>query len=123
MPELAEFVVNFDATLIDAVDCIERNRSRAAVVVDGEKVVAVVSEGDVMRALLHGTDVHAPLRDVASVSFKYLNERDPAAALQLMQRHGISLVPVVSTAFALLDVMTLRDVLSLVRVTDEEPSR
>lgn len=118
MPDLTDFVVNFDATLIDAVDCIERNRSRAAVVVDGEKVIGVVSEGDVMRALLHGTNVHAPLRDVTSVSFKYLNEPDAEAALQLMQRHGISLVPVVSAEFTLLDVMTLRDVLSVVRVVD-----
>ena len=123
MPDLADFVVNFDATLIDAVDCIERNRSRAAVVVDGDKVVGVVSEGDVMRALLHGTDVHAPLRDVASVSFKYLNQRDAGVALQLMQRHGISLVPVVSSDFSLVDVMTLRDVLSLVRVMDGDTLR
>ena len=121
MPELADFTIAISATLLDAAARIERNHSRAVVVVQDERVIGVLSEGDILRALLQGTDVLAPVRDFIRFDFKHLDRHDPAAALSLFQRHGFSLVPVVDHDFRLLSVVTLGEVLQLVRLA--EPGR
>jgi len=112
---LASLTVPETAHLIDAVLAIKENRSRCALALAGERVVGVISEGDVMRALLSGADVHSPLANWLNYGFKFLKSKDYALALDMMQRHGITLVPVVGEAFELLDVVTLGDVLSRVR--------
>ena len=115
MTGFSEFVVPQNATLLDAVQRIQGNHSRAVMVTEREgeedKIIGVISEGDVMRALLHGVDVHAPLEGFLRPDFKFLRERDLAQALRLFSRFGITMVPVVDPHFRLLDVVTLRDVL------------
>ena len=106
-----DYTIPEGATLLDAVDVITRNHSRCAITISGDKVTGIISEGDIMRALLKGADIHAPLPDFTNPSFKFLKSRDLEAALALFLQHGISLVPVLNMDFALVDVILLRDVL------------
>ncbi|TDR76725.1 CBS domain-containing protein [Paludibacterium purpuratum] len=111
---LATLVVPSEARLIDAVQVIKENRSRCAIVVSRDKVIGVISEGDVMRALLHGADLHSPLEGWVSLSFKFLREPNYVEALELAKTHGISLIPILDQAFHLTGVITLNDVLNQV---------
>ncbi|MEO7083886.1 MAG: CBS domain-containing protein [Gemmatimonadaceae bacterium] len=117
--DLRYFTVDARGRLLDAAEAIARNRSRCVIVVDGDKVTGVISEGDLVRALLSGSDIHAPLGPFVQVGFKFLERRDLARALELMRVHGISLVPVLNEAFALSDVITLADVLASVSVNSD----
>jgi CBS domain-containing protein len=114
--DLRYFTVDARGRLLDAAEAIARNRSRCVIVVEDGKVTGVISEGDLVRALLSGSDIHAPLKSFAQVGFKFLEHRDLDRALELMRQHGISLVPVVNEAFGLGDVITLADVLSHVKI-------
>ena len=99
------------ATMRDAITVIQRNESRCAVVRGhAGKVVGVFSEGDVLRALLRGTDIHAPLRNLLRPSFVYLRERNLDEARGHFRR-GISLLPVLDSEFNLRDVLTVQDIL------------
>ena len=113
MDDLDVYMVPSTGTLLDAIDMIERNRSRCVFVVEGEKnrVVGAMSEGDVMRLLLKGTSLYAPLQDVANPSFKFLREHDVAAALDLFRRYFITALPVVDDAFNLIHVIALREMI------------
>jgi len=106
-----DYTIPDTATLLDAVDVITHNHSRCAITISGNKVTGIISEGDIMRALLKGTDIHAPLAGFTNPSFKFLQSRDLTAALGLFHQHGISLVPVLDVDFALIDVILLRDIL------------
>ena len=114
--DLRYFTVDARGRLLDAAEAIARNRSRCVIVVDNGKVTGVVSEGDLVRALLSGSDIHAPLAPFVQVGFKFLEKRDLTRALGLMREHGISLVPVLNEAFGLSDVITLSDVLARVTI-------
>ncbi len=103
-------------TLLDAVEAIKNNRNRCVVLTSGERVAGVLSEGDIMSALLRNTDVHAPVADYARHNFKFLRERDMNTALELMREFGLTLVPIVDEQLHLLDVITLSDVLRSVRL-------
>ncbi len=115
---LAALVIPFDARLIDAVQAIKENKNRCVVVVSGDKVVGVLSEGDVMRALLHGADVHSPLEVWISHDFKFLSDANDVGALELMRCYGITLVPVLDVDFSLRDVVTLADILQRVSLPE-----
>ena len=108
---LRDFTIQRRGTLMEAINVINKNHSRTAIVVDGEKVIGTISEGDIMRALLGSADVHAPLADFVQVGFSYLTEKNYDKALSLMHPSGIMLIPVVDKEFHLKDVITLREVL------------
>ncbi len=94
----------------EAIASIQRNESRCVVVIaKGDKVVGVFSEGDVLRAILAGVDVHTPLRTLLRPSFRYLRSADLAAARKLLIT-GITLIPVIDDEFRLQDVLTLKRV-------------
>lgn len=114
--KLNRFTVAASATLLEGVEQIEGNQARAVVVVEGEKTVGVLSEGDVMRALLHGVDIHAPLIDHVSYSFKFLQQADWDAALSLIRDFGISLIPVLDEEGRLSEVITLQQMLERVQL-------
>jgi CBS domain-containing protein len=110
MSNLDDFWIRDSATMEDAIALIQKNNSRCVVVVGvQQKVVGVFSEGDVLRAILAGTDVHTPLRAIIRPSFRYLHERDIAAARKMFLG-GITLVPLLDADFRLLGVLTLKDV-------------
>lgn len=113
---LDDFVIGPSATIVSAAGQIERNHARTVVVVERERVVGVFSDGDIIRALLRGTDVHAPIESFVHPDFKYLHERNLAQALALFRRHGFCLVPVVDREFRLLDVITVYDVLAVANI-------
>jgi arabinose-5-phosphate isomerase len=111
---LRDYCITCGATIRDAVAVIERNAARCCIVLGpDQKVIGVFSEGDVMRCLLRGTDLHTPLRQVIRPTFVSLRSRDMDAALDRI-RTGITLIPVLDDEFRLTDVITLGDVLQLV---------
>ncbi|EKV26056.1 hypothetical protein C882_3343 [Caenispirillum salinarum AK4] len=118
---LAALVIPLSARIIDAAQAIRENKNRCVVAVADGKVVGVLSEGDIMKALLHGSDVHGPIADWVSHGFKFLREHDRRAAFDLMRKHGITLVPVVDEEFRLTDVVTLFEVLAHCDLRDEAP--
>jgi CBS domain-containing protein len=94
----------------EAIVTIQRNDSRCVVVVgNSNKVVGVFSEGDVLRAILAGNDIHVPLKRLIRPSFRYLRSRDLIAARKLFV-NGITLVPIIDDDFRLREVLTLPDV-------------
>lgn len=111
MNRFAEFTITRRATLLDAVERIERNHSRAVIVMEDDKVIGVVGEGDILRALLNNVDIHAQLDSFIQHNFRYLSKPDPQECVKLFRRHGITMVPIVDKDFRLVDVMTLRQVL------------
>ena len=111
MENLDIYIVDENATLLDAAEKIERNEERAVMVVNDGIMVGMISQGDIMRSLLRGVDVRSPLQPYVRRAFKYLNERDLNAAFELISKHNISAIPVVDNEFRLQDVITLGQLL------------
>src|SRR5262249_55210754 len=110
MTSLDDYWIRDSATVQQAVASIQKNSSRCVVVIGVErKVVGVFSEGDVLRAILAGTDLHTPLRPLIKPSFRYLHERDIEAARKLFM-DGFTLVPVIDKDFRLTSVLTFADI-------------
>lgn len=120
MKKIHEYVVYEKQPIIEAVAVIQGNLSRCCVVLnDARKVVGVFSEGDVLRAILAGTDLHAPVKKILKPSFHSLSAPDLEAAFKLVKKFGITLVPVLNDACELQQVVTFHDVME--KVTFNQP--
>ena len=114
--EIKDYIVDVEGTLLDVAQTIDKNNSRCVIVIEESKVIGVISEGDLLRALLRGTNIHSPLRAFIQHGFVFLEERNMDAALTLFQSHGISLIPILNQSLALIDVITLNEMLARVKL-------
>ena len=120
--DLSYYTIDASGTLLDAAHAIARNRSRCVVVVDQGKAIGVISEGDLLRALLHGTDIYSPMQPFIHHGMVFLDKKDMESALVLFRRHGISLIPILDETFRLRDVITLNDLLTHVQIGPSQRS-
>ena len=111
MANVSKFTLPVDATLLDAAEKIQANDERAVLVLNHGKVIGIISQGDIVRALLRGVDVWSPLSNYVQHSFKFMSTRDEAEAFRLIQKHNISIVPIVDDSFVLTDVVSLGELL------------
>lgn len=103
------------ATILDAMRSIDVSSEQVALVVapDGE-LLAIVTDGDIRRAILAGKSLDTPALQAGSRTFTSVAEGiERSAAVALMLQKSITSLPVVDTAGKLVDLITLRRALSV----------
>jgi dTDP-glucose pyrophosphorylase len=95
--DLDNIVIGEQATVLDAIQAIDRGAVNLALVVGPERrLVATVTDGDTRRGILRGVGLEAPVSEVMRRNPLAVEEKDSrTAALKLMREHKISQVPVV----------------------------
>jgi CBS domain-containing protein len=116
--DLNQYIIESNGTLLDAAQAISANRSRCVIVMSAGKAVGVISEGDLIRALLRGTDIYSPMQPFIHHGISFLPKRDMAQALELFRTRGISLIPILNDELGLKDVITLQQMLSQVKLVE-----
>lgn len=107
-----KYCVNQNETIKSAISIIHKDRMRCALVLnDQQRLVGVFSEGDVIRILLKGIELHTPLNAVISPSFHYLKEKNMLKAYKLVKKEALTLIPIIDDDFRLIDVITILDVI------------
>jgi len=105
-PNVSRYVVPESATLEDAMLQIEENTHRSVVVVDGDRVVGMLSDGDARKAILDKRLLSTPVRDVMNVNFVSLTPDRLPEAGRVFALPFIFLIPVVDAEMRLVDVLT-----------------
>lgn len=96
MPEsLARYVVQAHETLEAAMLLIEENRHRSVVVLDGEKVVGTLSDGDIRKAILDRRLLSTPVEHVMNTNFVSVAPDERERARELLRREHVFLIPIV----------------------------
>lgn len=112
MISIEKYTVSIDGIIKDAVELINKNKSRCVVVVNEDyKVFGVVSEGDILRILIDGKNIYTPIRNSININFKYLNYFDKKKSLNLVRNYGITLIPIVDENLILKDVISIHDLI------------
>ena len=98
------YTVSSTDTVRTAMQKITANKHRAVVVIDGGRVVGTVSDGDIRRALLKDVLPMAPVEQIMNLNCVMTTERDPGKVAELMRRHRVTVMPVVTASKELVDV-------------------
>ena len=103
--KITKYIVNADSTIEEAWSVIEENRHRSVIVVDNDKVVGSLSDGDIRKAILGKRLFSTPVHLVMNVNFTYVEKNEIAECEQLFRKKDIFLIPVVDDEMKLLDII------------------
>jgi len=108
---MSEPILAADATLREAVRVIEQTRKFIVAVVDADgKLLGVISDGDIRRALLAGNALDSPAANAMTRNPIVVSSADsPDSWLAMMTERGVGAVPVVDAAGRFARVVQIYD--------------
>lgn len=106
---LDDLLVLPEASVLDTMQVINRSGLEVALVCDARhRLLAVVSDGDIRRAILAGRPLTTPIIEVGNRSFTSTGPDTPRhEAVRIMVEHGFKCLPVVDGEGRLTDLHTL----------------
>jgi CBS domain-containing protein len=104
MPQMETLTVSPTDTIRASMEKINDNGMRAVIVVEGQKVVGTVSDGDIRRALLNDVLPMSPVSGIMQLNPQVTTTRDPEVRRDLIARHNLTLLPIVDATNNLVDV-------------------
>jgi dTDP-glucose pyrophosphorylase/CBS domain-containing protein len=107
--DLDDLIVAPEASILAAMKLIDRGGMGVALVCDrARKLQAVVTDGDIRRALINGRGLDSPIREVGNPRFTAVqDDTSRMEALDLMLKRGFTCLPVIDGAGRLVDLHTL----------------
>lgn len=109
--DVDRYCVNENYTIKEVLERFESYNDRVAIVRNASgKVIGVVSQGDILRALSSGMELYVKVNQIIRNSFMYLNETNMERAYAIFKKTLISLLPIINENNELIDVITLRDI-------------
>lgn len=112
---LKKFTSPAEITLLEALRCIDKNKKGFLVITDEEnKVIGLLTDGDVRRAFITGISKKALAGDVCRKTIKSLHVSDGIpAAIDLFKNESIKFLPVLDDAGRLVNIITKNQLHSL----------
>jgi dTDP-glucose pyrophosphorylase/CBS domain-containing protein len=106
------FYLSPQASLRDAMEVIDRGAAQVALVRESDRLIGIVTDGDVRRALLRGELLDTPVANVMRRDFRSLPaSATPAEALALMQCEMLHQVPAVDEKGKVVALFLLEDLI------------
>ncbi len=95
--EIVELTIKENNTIIEAMQKLDMVATKVLFVVENEKLLAALTDGDIRRWILTKGDLKAEVKDVANYSPKYLIDADKQTALQYMKANCIEALPILGS--------------------------
>lgn len=112
--QLDKYIISEHELIEQAIEIIEFNSSRCVIVVNSaKKVLGILSEGDILRAILKGTSIKSPVKNIMNPSFKFLLEKEDKAKISSLFKKGITLIPVLNQQNELIEVLNVLDYMKI----------
>lgn len=118
--ELDRYCVGERYTIKEVLEQFESYNHRVAIVTNASgKVIGVVSQGDILRALSAGQNLYTPVNQIIQNSFLHLYEKDMEKAYPIFKKKKISLLPVIDQSNKLIDFITIEDIYEYLENTQD----
>ena len=102
-------------TIKEAMKCIDRGGLRVAFIINKEeKLLGVITDGNIRRALLEGKDFNCPIKNVMTTDLISVKKETSATKiLEIMIKNNIQEIPIINNKGVLIDIILLRDLKSI----------
>lgn len=102
--------ISSGASIRSAVQKLNANARQILIVTDSaEKMIGVVTDGDVRRGILNGIDLNNAVDSIMNKSPKFITQRDVRGAKTYMQKNSILSVPVLDEIGKVVDLINWKD--------------
>lgn len=103
--KIDKYIIYENQLIEDAIELIQFNHSRCVIIINNSsKVIGVISEGDILRAILKGISLKSSVKHILNTSFRYLTEINPIKIKEIFGT-GITLIPILNIENELIDVV------------------
>ncbi len=110
MSPYSELCIPSDGPVAEAAQMLERNAQKICLVLDDDKLVGTVTDGDIRRGLLRGVTINAAVQEVMNANPRTAFEDTDRDALRaLMTRLQILHVPIIDSDHRLTGLISLED--------------
>tara|TARA_B100000989_G_C19372802_1_gene398156 strand:+ start:211 stop:546 length:336 start_codon:yes stop_codon:yes gene_type:complete len=106
----SKFIIQSDSTILQAIDKISNNSYRTVIVLNKNKVLGVISEGDILKSILKNIDLKANIKISMNKSFKFVKIGQEEKAKEIFKKHLVGIVPVLN------DKMQLKKILKITSI-------
>lgn len=118
-----KYCVDESYTIKEVLEQFEKQNDRVAIVLNNaQKVVGVISQGDILRALSGGADIYTPINKIFRSEFLHQYSKNMKDAYAVFKSKKITLLPVINAENELIDVITLDDIFEYLESRKDEKS-
>lgn len=116
---IEKFTIDINSSILSALKCIDNNKKSFVIVVDANlKVLSVLTDGDIRRALIKGYNVNDDLIKIVNSSFIYLTINDDLnKSIDIFKNTSVKFLPIIDDEKKLINVIT-RDQLHTLLLMD-----
>lgn len=107
--EKVNLIASPDDTIEEAWKKIEYNFHRSLIIVDNNKVVGALSDGDLRKTMLAKRLLSTPVKEVMNINFVFVKQDQRNKAKQIFIEKDIFLLPVVDDELNLIDIITRKE--------------
>lgn len=109
MSNIHFFTIEENCTILDAMKKLDSVSKKILFIVDKDKLLATLTDGDIRRWILKKGELNAAVKNVANYSPKYLIESNRQEAFRFMREHQIEALPIVDEARNIKRIIFLND--------------
>ena len=114
MSKISNYLLPLDSTILEAANIINSSKNRACVVVqDDNHVIGIISEGDILRAILNDANLKSSIKPFINTNFLFLShgEESSEQIKDFFHIKQVTLIPIITKDMKLKDIITLNDYL------------
>lgn len=111
--KLENLFISKSATVRQALECLCKNSKQVLFVIDEDRLVASLADGDIRRFLMKGGTLDAPVKDAAHWSPKFVFTTERRNVESIMRESDISAIPIVDDDMHVIDVVFRRESVDL----------
>ena len=114
MSRISDFLLPINSTIFEAANIINSSKNRACIVVeDDNHVVGILSEGDILRAILNDANLKSNIRPFINTNFYFINygKESDEEIKDFFHIKQVTLIPIINKDMKLKDVVTLNEYL------------
>lgn len=103
--DINEIVISDEISIREAIKKLDSAAKRILIVLDEEKLIGVVNDGDIRRWILKNGDLSEKVKEIVNYNPKVILENNKKHAKDLMQKYSINCVPVVDINYKIKSVI------------------
>ncbi|MDF2868542.1 MAG: Nucleotidyl transferase [Anaerocolumna sp.] len=106
---LEDFIVSDEDSVLQVMQIIDRNTKGIAFVCENGNLLAVVTDGDIRRFIIHNGDINSFVKEIANYQPKFVYQDELINYDNYMKEYSITAVPIISRERRLLSIRFLLD--------------
>ena len=112
--DLSLYTADKSASLIQVMEKINKNKKGFLIVLDGQRVVGTITDGDIRRALIRGISPDVNIHEIYVAKFTYLTLEDGLPqVIEYFKLAGVKFLPILDNSMQLCNIITKQNMHAL----------